>query len=162
MEDYKTIFNKIKEEHLNIRGNIKLIGDSVADAEATSLLRKLRSEWSSSEKKLLLEKQNMLRQAFATLDEGLQNHFAFEAQYIPQFIGELLMRALILEHHEIEEQIEAAKSMSLNMELENPMMREAQVHQTIDDLYSQIERHIDKEEIILKMLETGLKDSGRI
>ena len=162
MEDYKTMFNKIKEEHVNVKENIKLIGDSVADSEATSIIRKLNTEWSSSEKELLLEKQNMLRQAFATLDEGLRNHFDFELQYLPQFIGELLMRALILEHHEIEEQIDAAKSMSFNMELEDPAMREAHFHQTIDDLYSQIEKHIDKEEIILKMLEIGLKDSGRM
>lgn len=167
MEDYKTMFKKIKDEHINIKENVKLIGDSVADPEALSLLNELHTEWKSSGKELMLEKQNKLRQTFATLDEGLQNHFALEARYLPQFIGGLLVTALTLEHREIEDQIEAAKAMSLNMELEGlnhdkPMLREAGVHQTIDDLYRQIEKHIDKEEILLSMLEMGLRDSGRI
>jgi len=166
MEDYKTMFNKIKEEHVNIRKNIKLVGDTVADPEALSLLRKLHTEWSSGGKELMLERQNKLRQTFATLDEGLQNHFALEAQYLPQFIGELLVKALTLEHREIEEQIETAKSMSFNMESEDlnhdTILREAHVHQIIDDVYLQIEKHIDKEEILLSMLEMGLRDSGRI
>jgi hypothetical protein len=167
MEDYKTIFNKIKEEHTHIHKNIKLVGDSMNDPEALSSLRQSQAELKSAGKENLTEKQKRLQQTLAALDEGLQNHFALEARYLPPFLGELLMRALILEHREIEKQISVAKSAASNMELEGSndddlISREAEANQAIDELRRQIEEHSRKEEIIVNMLYKGLKDSGRI
>lgn len=167
MEDYRTMFNKIKDEHVKIRGNIKLVGDSINDQEALRSLRKSRADRSPGRVEILSEKQRRLQQTLAALDHGLKNHFDIEVRYLPPFIGELFMRALFSEHREIEKQIDEAKLIAFNIELEGLnqdelLSKETQIHQIVDGLCHTIEEHSSKEEILLGMLEKGLRESGRM
>lgn len=167
MEDYKTMFNKIKNEHVKIRENVKLVGDSINDQEALRSLIKLRADWNPSKVEILSEKQRRLQQTLAFLDEGLQNHFSIEARYLPPFAGELFMRALLSEHREIERQIDEAKLIAFDTNLDGLtqdelLSKETHVHQIVDGLCQKIEEHSSKEEILLRMLEKGLQESGRI
>jgi hemerythrin len=167
MEDYRAMFERIREEHLSIRGNIRLVGDSVSDQEALNALRKTRADWIPGRADILSEKQKRLQQTLSFLDEGLQNHFALEARYLPPFLGELFMRALLLEHREIGKQVNEAKSMAADMKLEGLsreelLLKEGQIQQIVSGLCQTVEEHAAKEETLLEMLEKGLQESGRI
>ena len=165
MENYHTMFRKIIEEHKVIRGHIKLAGDSVSDRVAIDALRKARADWTPGRLEILSEKQKKLQQTLSFLDEGLQNHFALEARYLPPFLGELLMRALLLDHREIKKRIDEAKSVVTDTELEGLsqeelLSKEARMQQLVNALSRAVGEHAAREEILLRMLQKGLEDRG--
>ena len=163
MEDYRAMFNKIREEHLALRGNIRLVGDSVSDQEALNALRKARAEWIPGRPEILAEKQKRLQQTLSLLEEGLRNHFTVEEKVLPPLFGELLMRAIILRHEEISRGIDEAKSVAAGMKLEGLsreelLSKESHMQGVIDTISRLVEEHANEEEIILEMLERALKE----
>jgi hypothetical protein len=114
MADNLAIVNRAIEEHHTIRGNIKLVGDSISDLEALFSLQKARPDWILSSPEALSEKQVKLQQTISALGEGLKNHFGFEERLFPPLFGDLLMQALILEHRGIKKQIDEAESFVAN------------------------------------------------
>jgi hemerythrin len=167
MEDYRAMFERIREEHLAIRGDMRLVGDSVNDQEALNALTRARADWIPGRAEIMSEKQQRLQQTLSFLGAGLQNHFALEAKYLPPFLGELFMRALSLEHREIVKQIDEAISMAADMKLEGLsreelLVKEVQMQQIVSGLCQTVEEHAVKEETLLEMLEKGLQESERI
>jgi hemerythrin len=162
MADNLAIVNRAIEEHHNIRGHMKLVGDSISDLEALFSLQKARPDWILSSPEALLEKQAKLQQTISTLDEGLKNHFSFEERLFPPLFGDLLMQALILEHRGIKKQIDEAKSLIANTKLEGLsqkelLSRKAQIQQKIEGILQVVEEHAGREETILKMLKKVLE-----
>ena len=160
-----TIINNTIDEHHNIRGHVKLMGETVADLEALLALQTERLEWDVGSPEKMSEKQSELQQKLSFLDEGLKNHFAFEEKALPPLLGEMLMRALILEHRGIKSQIEEAKNMVANTRLEGLSQEEllskkSEVKQAIDSILQLVEEHAAKEEAILKMAKMALEDKG--
>ena len=163
MEDYLAIIRKVIEEHQAIRGHIKLVGDSISDREALTSLERARTDWIPGRPELLAETQKKLQQAISFLDEGLKNHFAFEGKALPPLLGELFMRALVLEHQEIRKEIDKAKSIATETKLEGLsreelLSRESHIQQTIGSVCQLVEEHATKEEIILEMLQRALEE----
>jgi len=162
MADNLAIINRAIEEHHNIRGHIKLVGDSISDLEALFGLQKARPDWILSSPEALPERQGRLLQTISSLDEGLKNHFSFEEKLFPPLFGELLMQALILEHRGIKKQIDEAKSLVANTSLEGLSQKEllskkAQIQQKIEGILQLVEWHAGREETILKMLKEALE-----
>ncbi len=110
MEDSLTVINRLIEQHQAIRGHLKLVGDSISDAEAVASLEATQDDWIPGRPGILAEKQKKLQQMLRSLDEGLKNHFAFEEEALPPLLGELFMRALILDHQQINKEIDEARS----------------------------------------------------
>jgi len=163
MEDYLAIIRRVIEEHQTIRGHIKLVGDSISDREALTSLERARTDWIPGRPELLAETQKKLQQAISFLDEGLKNHFAFEGKALPPLLGELFMRALVLEHQEIRKEIDKAKSIATETKLEGLsreelLSRESHIQQTISSICQLVEEHATKEEIILEMLQRALEE----
>lgn len=162
MTDNLTIVNRAIEEHHTIRGHVKLVGDSVSDLEALFSLQKARPDWILSSPEALSEKSSKLLQTLSALDEGLKNHFVFEEKVLPPLLGELLMRALMLEHRGIKKQLDEAKSLVVNTKLEGLSQKEllpkkAQIQQKVEGILQLVEEHAAKEETILKMLKKALE-----
>jgi len=163
MKDNLAIINKVIEEHRAIRGHVKLVGDSVSDIEALFSLRKAHSAWSQSSLEMLSEKQRQLQQAMSFLDEGLKNHFSFEEKALPPLLGELLMRALVLQHREIRAEMGKAKTMVADTELgglsrQELLSKRSQIQQRISHICQVVEEHAASEETILKMMREALQD----
>ena len=161
--DNLAIINRVLEEHRTIRGHIKLVGDSIVDREALLNLRKTRADWVPGQLEDMLEKQNKLQQTMAALDEGLRGHFDFEEKALPPLLGELFMRALVLDHQEIKKEIENAKSIVVNTRLEGLsrdelLAKEADIQKVVDSMSRKIEEHAAREEIILEMLQRALEE----
>jgi len=166
MEDYLAIINRVIEEHQVIRGHVKLVGDSVPDREALSSLEKTRADWVPGRPELLAGKQKKLLQAVSYLEEGLKNHFAFEERALPSLLGELLMRAISLDHQQIIKEIEKDRSIVAETSLgeqsrEELLSKEAEIQQTINDLCQLVEEHAFREEAILEMLRRALEDKSK-
>ena len=162
MADNLKIVNKALEEHHAIRGHVKLVGDSVSDLEALFALQKARPDWILSAPEALAEKRGELQRTLSALDEGLKNHFSFEEKVFPPLFGELLMRALLLEHQGIKKQIDEAKSLVAKIKLEGLSQKEllskkSQIQQKIEGILQLVEEHAGKEETILKMLKKALE-----
>ena len=165
MADNLAIIKRVIDEHHTIRGHVKLVGDSVNDLEALFALQKTRPDWILSQLDALAEKQEKLQQTLSFLDEGLKNPFRFEEKLLPPLFGELLMRALTLEHRAIKKQIDEAKSAVAGLKLGGSSQKEllsqkAHIQQMVEGILQLVEEHAAKEETILKMLKKALEDKG--
>ena len=163
MLDNLAIIGRIRDAHQTLRGHMKLVGDSISDQEALSSLRGARADWIPGRLEILAEKQKKLQQTLSFLDEGLKNHFAFEEQVLPPLLGELFMRALILDHQEINKQIDEAKSVAADVKLEGLsreelLSKESHIQRVINSISHQVEDHTTREEIILEMVERALQE----
>ncbi len=165
MADNLAIVNRAIEEHHNIRGHTKLVGDSISDLEALFSLQKARPDWILSSQESLSEKQAKLQQTISALGEGLKNHFGFEEKLFPPLFGDLLMQALVLEHRAIKKEIDEAESFIANTKLQGLSQKEllsmkARIQQRIEDILQLVEGHASREETILKMLKKALEAKG--
>ena len=157
--------NRVIDDHRVIRKHVKLVGDSVPDKEALSKLQKTRNDWTPDRSDIPVEKLEKLQQTLSFLDEGLRNHFAFEGENLPPLCGDLLMRAILLEHKEIEKKIDEARSMVANFTLEGLNEEElasrgSQVQQMIRSLLNLVEEHAAREETVLKMMQRVLEEKA--
>lgn len=164
MSDALTIINKVIAEHQLVREHVKLTGDRVNDIEALFTLHKAHSGWTQSSSQTLITKQNELQQAVSFLEQGLKNHFAFEEEALSPLFGELLMKALRLEHEKFRRQIASAKAMLATTKLEGLgqqelLAKKSQIQQAINDLCQMVEEHAGHEEIMLKMIKKALEGS---
>jgi hypothetical protein len=166
MEDYLAIIRRVIEEHQALRSNVKLVGDSIPDREALSSLERTRADWVPGKPELLAEKQKRLLQAVSYLEEGLRNHFAFEGRALPPLLGDLFMRAILLDHQEIMKEIKNDKSMAAEARLEGLgreelLSKEAEIQETISNLCRLVEEHATREEAMLEMLRKALEDQAK-
>ena len=165
MADNLALIKRIIDEHKAIGGHIKLVGESVADEEALATLERARADWVPGRPGGVSEKRNKLQQAMSFLDAGLKKHFAFEEKVLPPLLGDLLMRGLLLQHQEIRKEIDEAKSIVTDVQLEGLnreelLAGEARTQQRIGVMCQLIEEHAAKEEVILEMVQGALEEKG--
>lgn len=163
MEDYLATIRRVIEEHQAFRVHIKLIGDSVSDREALATLERASADWIPGRPEILVEKRQKLQQALSSLYDGLKNHFVFEGKALPPLFGELITRALLLEHREILSEIAEAKSMIAEAKPEGSsreelLSQESHMQQMINSTCLLVEEHATKEEAILDMVKRALED----
>ena len=111
----------------------------------------------------LSEKQKQLEQAMSFLDEGLKNHFSFEEKALAPLFGEVLMRALMLEHRNISKEIDQAKAIFADTKLEGLSREEllsqkSHIQQRVSHICQIVEQHASSEEVILKMIKRALEE----
>jgi 2-hydroxychromene-2-carboxylate isomerase len=160
------VITKIIAEHHDIREHVKFAGDTVTDIEALFTLQKAYSGWTQSSAQALMAKQNQLQQAINFLEQGLKNHFASEEKALPPLFGELLMRALLVAHHDIGKQIENAKAMLAGTKLEGLsqpelLSKKSEIQHTVSSISQVVSEHASQEEIILNMIKRALEVAGQ-
>ena len=165
MSDNLAIIERVIEEHQAIRGHVKLVGDSLNDRESLDSFMKSHASLIPGRVELLSEEKDKLNQTISSLEEGLYRHFYFEEKILPPLFGELLMKALVLEHRAIRNEIERTKETVANIKLdglrrEEILSQEAQIQDVIDYTCQLIEEHAVKEEGVLSMLREALQDEG--
>ena len=161
MLDKLAIINRVIAEHQTIGQHVKLLGDSVSDEEALKSLEGARADWIPGRLEAVSEKQKRLQQTMNALDEGLRRHFAFEEKALPPLLGELLMQSLILEHREIKERIDEAKSIAADTKLEGLsrdelLSEEAHMQHIVANIGHLVEEHAAREEAVLAMMQRAL------
>jgi Hemerythrin HHE cation binding domain len=164
MWDASAIVERVISEHHAIRRHIKLAGDTVNDIEALFTLERTQSGWSHTSTTALIDERNRLSQAIISLEAGLHNHFSFEEEALPPLFGDLLMKAILHEHHRISRQIESAKTTLASIKLEGLDQHEllsdkSAIQQNINSLSKAIEEHAQHEEAILNMMKKALEEN---
>lgn len=162
MPDALAVITRVIAEHHTIKGHVKLAGDAVNDFEALFALQRTQSGWSQTSITGLIDKQKQLLQTINFLEEGLKNHFGFEEKALPPLFGDLLMKALLHEHHQISNQVDSAKTNLANIKLEGLDQREllskrSVIQQNINNLLQAVEEHAHREEIVLGMMKKALE-----
>ncbi|MFC2039304.1 hemerythrin domain-containing protein [Chloroflexota bacterium] len=166
--DKLAVVRHLLEEHGTIREQIKLLGDSITDREALTALQKAHAEWMPGRPVGgLPEKQKRLYQLMSSLEEGLSTHFADEDKVLPPILGELLAKAIKLDHRELEEEIVKVKSIVAYLDTEESSREQvlSKESNTQDMLSSMIQKkvaHMDGEEMILNMALRALEHKERL
>ena len=165
MPDSLAIINRVIEEHQRIREHVKLVGDSVSDPEALRSLEKVRADWIPGRLEDVSEKQKRLQQTLSVLGEGLKRHFDFEEKALPPLLGELLMQSLIIDHRAIMKEIGEATPVVADTKLEGLnrdelIAKESHIQQMVNNICQLVEEHTTREETILFMVQTALKEKG--
>ena len=166
MLDNLALIDKILEEHHTIRRHMKLAGDTLSDWEALISLQRAKADWTSEELGTLSEKLERLQKAISLLGDGLNNHFALEEKGLPQLLGVLLMRAIMLDHREIEKSIDRARSYVVEPMLQVSSQEElastkSEIEQAINSVGQLVVKHAAEEEVILEMLRRALEDKRK-
>ncbi|MFC1847897.1 hemerythrin domain-containing protein [Chloroflexota bacterium] len=161
MEDKLIIIKAVIDQHKTIREHTGLVGATLSDQEALTALEKVRADWTPGRIEALSERHSRLQQVLSRLDEGIKKHFSFEEKALPTLLGDLLMRALYLEHKEIEREIDGARTIVTGMTLEvsdrkELLGNESRIQQRIGVVLQFIEDHATKEEMILEMVRRAL------
>jgi hypothetical protein len=164
--DNLALIDKILEEHHSIRRHVKLAGDTLSDWEALISLQSAKADWISDESGGLSEKLERLQKAISSLGDGLNNHFALEEKGLPQLLGTLLMRAIMLDHRVIQKEIDRARSNVADHSLllssqEELAATKSEIEQAINSVGQLVVKHAAEEEVILGMLRRALQDKQR-
>ena len=162
MENGLDIISRIKNEHQRLKLHVKLVGDSVNDQEALATLHRMHANTIPGQFGDMSEKQSRLLQSISYLSDGLENHFHFEEKALPPLFGDLLIRALSLEHNDIREEIHKANGRikqfsTKGINRDESLSDDAEMQNLVDGIRQTIEGHASREEAILDMLEKGLK-----
>ena len=165
MSDNLSLVKRTLDEHEIIRDHMRSVGGAVSDKEALAELEKAHADWTPGRFEAVQVKRDKLQQTIQHLEEGLKRHFGFEEEALPPLLGDMLMHAILLQHEEIEKEIGEARSMVADAKLEGLdrdqlLAQDARIQQKIGVLLQLIEEHATKEEMILEMVRTALKDKG--
>lgn len=161
------IIDAVTAHHRDIRHHVKLAGESVVDVEALFNLQDAQATWAQSSVEALGEKKARVGQVLSVLTAGLKNHFDFEERVLPPLFGEILMKALVIEHRGIERHLEVARAALDAVKLEGIAQTETlaaktRLQQVIADLSREIEEHAGHEELILGMMKKVFKPGSAV
>jgi len=156
---------RVVEEHQAISESLKLVGDSVTDGEALRSLRGARRDWVPGRLEILGKKLEKLQQTLSHLAEGLRNHFAFEEDNLPPLCGDLLMKAILIDHQKIRKKLDEAISIVFNTKLdslseEELTSLEPHIKEAVDNVLSVVGEHARKEQVVLEMMRAVLEDQS--
>ena len=165
MPDALEAITRVMSEHLKITEHIKLAGDTMNDIDALFTLWRTqrKAEWSMTSVTDLIKKRGQLLQTINLLEDGLKNHFGYEEEVLPLLFGELLMKAILREHHEILGQIENAKTTLINLEgldQDELFSKRSVVQQSINNLCQTVEDHAHHEETSLNIMKKAFEENA--
>jgi hypothetical protein len=163
MKDELELIKAVIDQHKAIREHAGSVSAVMSDQDALATLEKARSDWTPGRFEALSEKRNRLQQLLDRLDEGMHKHFDFEEKVLSLLLGDLLTRALRLEHTEIKGEIDEAATMITDMSLDDSnrdelLAGESRIQQKIGVVLQLIEEHASREEMILGMIQRALED----
>jgi len=157
MPDALEIITRVISEHRKITDHTKLTGNTTNDIAALFTLEatKRKAAWSATSVTELIEKRDQLLQTIDLLEDGLKNHFGYEEKALPLVFGELLMKPILHEHHEILGQIESAKTTLINLERidrDELFSKRTAILESVNNLCQTVEDHAHHEETALNAM----------
>lgn len=160
LADDLNAINSILYEHEAIRHYLRMLGNSVNEQQA--LFLQTIGESGAQHLPVLAEKQFGLRQALASLYDGVAQHEAHEEKVLSSLVGGLLMEGLKIEHRSIMQRLEQVKEVVLETEAEGLdrdelLGRNYEARRATDSIREAIDAHITKEDAILEILRQALE-----
>ncbi len=164
MPDALEIITRVISEHRKITDHTKLTAGTMNDIDALFTLEttKRKAAWSATSVTELIKKRDQLLQTIDLLEDGLKNHFGYEEEALPLVFGELLMKPILHEHHEILGQIENAKTTLINLERldrDELFSKRTAVLQSVNNLCQTVEDHAHHEETALNAMRKVIEEN---
>jgi len=164
MPDALEIITRVISEHRKITDHTKLTAGTMNDIDAlfTLEMTKRKAAWSATSVTELIKKRDQLLQTIDLLEDGLKNHFGYEEEALPLVFGELLMKPILHEHHEILGQIENAKTTLINLERldrDELFSKRTAVLQSVNNLCQTVEDHAHHEETALNAMRKVIEEN---
>ena len=147
----RVTIDSLISEHVAIRGHMEYLRGLTREWERL-LTSKGPIKNGGEQDKALTDKLANLRQAMGYLEDGLRNHHSHEATIMPPLVGDLLWKAIWLEHSEMLKMTNEIKSLVLNASLEAFLDKGTYTMQKIEDLRSFASTHSIREDGILLFL----------
>jgi hypothetical protein len=158
--------NKAIKEHHTIRDTVKLTGGAVSDFEALFALRQAYAGWSQCPPAELADKHRQFIKTLEMVDHGLRLHWDEEEAYLRPLLGEPMMKAFLIEHHDIARRLEEArKTLSAErlegLEPQELLARKSAAQDIINHIMQAIEEHSNHEDMIFNMVKKGLEGEAK-
>lgn len=154
--------DNIVSEHVAVRQLVSSVGNYMNDLDAIFRLETERFNWTQTSLQALTEKKTQLAETIDTLWINLKKHFTYEEQHLTVPLGEILTKALIIEHEEISKEIERVKALIKDTKFEglsqsDALSMKASLQQAIGRLSQMIEEHAKDEEVLVKLVKKVTK-----
>ena len=148
--------NDVMHEHEAIDASIKSLRNSNHDlADAFDLLQK--SDWTQGNANLLLDKLSNLKDRLSDLEEGLKIHFKLdEAAFLPM-MGDLMVRAIRIDHQEMVEQLDEIHQLIVGITDQTIKEIGPGIVRKTDSLIQSIETHVGREADMLQLISKVFK-----
>ncbi len=151
MYDRSPTIESLMNEHSAIRGHMELVHELIKEWD--KLLDPEEAVLKSPDKmRTVTTKRRSLMQAMGYLEEGLKNHHLHEDNVMPPLVGDLLWRAIRLEHEEMLERLDKVDSLLLNAGIESFVEKGTEIMQSIAGLVRVISSHSVREDGMLYFL----------
>jgi hypothetical protein len=156
------LIQKVIAEHKLLREQMQHVNEAVNDVEAVFSLDRVSSAWVQSSLETLGQRQQQPADHLGELTSGLDRHFAFEEESLPLVLGSMLMEGFVSEHNEIRLSMAACREKTDSVHFDGLRRAEAlstkeEVLQFMMAVRTLTYSHLDREEAILRMLESGLQ-----
>jgi hypothetical protein len=157
MPDALEIIEKVLSQHYKITENVKTTGERMNDVDAifnvqVAAYKTAQSAFSVPE---LLKKRDELLKTVEILGEGLRNHFTYEEKVFPLLFGEILLKAVLHDHSEIQGSIEKARTILANLQKmshEELLTKRLELIESVNALRSTVDSHAHYEENVLNAM----------
>ena len=147
----QSTINSLLGEHKAIRGHLNMVLE-ITSAWKAKLASRKTARISQDEQSEFSDKQAGLRQAMADLEDGLKNHHAHEDEVMPLLVGDLIMKAIRMEHNEMLERFSRIDQVLLD-NLDVVLEKGRDTLEQIEELVHFVRTHSTREDGILHLLE---------
>lgn len=132
------------------------------DLETLSRLQTERFDLSQTSVQALAEKRQALGDIIETLWSRLKLHFAYEEEHLPDVLGPVLSKALLVEHEEIAREFDHVRIVLDESDFSKVPQSEilemkANLGTAIGRLCQMIEEHAKNEDVLVKLVKKATK-----
>lgn len=154
--------DNILSEHDSVRKLVSSVGNVIDDLDALSRLQTERFDLSQTSVKGLTEKSLALENAIEVLWSRLKLHFAYEEEHLPDVLGTVLSKALMVEHEEIAREFDHVKIVLGESDFSKVPQSEilemkANLQIAIGRLCQMIEEHAKNEDVLVKLVKKATR-----
>ena len=165
MEDLE-IITKVMDQHELLQEHLGSVSSIMSDRRALSLIEEAKDELGVNWRLSLTQRREYLIASLLTVEQGMKSHYEFEEEMLPPLYGELLTRALIVEHSglidSMRETIEAISALSFEkLNHQEELEMEALISTTLGALRDKKLDHQRREEAVLVTLRRILEEQAR-
>lgn len=147
----QSAINSLMDEHKAIRGQMNMLIE-IMEHWKTRLASWDISQMDDVARQTVSNNLDGLRMAVRDLDDGLKNHHNHEDEVMPPLVGDLIMKAVRMEHDEMLRRFGVINSVLLDEKIETFIQNGLETLQHIEDLAAYARTHSLREDGILHFL----------
>ena len=152
----------IQSDHDSVRQMVNSVGNVMNDLDALFRLQTEHFDLTQTSVHELSEKRRALEDVVNTLWSKLKIHFSYEEEHLPDVLGPVLTKALMVEHGEIAREFDHVRTVLGESDFKEVPQAEilemkANLQQAIGRLCQTIEEHAKGEDVLVKLVKKATR-----